>query len=126
MPVGPADPEIDAPMVPEPPSAYGYWKETDSVDRRDRTFTHDLTGFNLRVRSLNIHPNRYLAQIYKGRRMIHAGKVDMPDGIEDPTQYIINIADKALNLKRQEDPSDEAPPTEMPPEMPPEIPEAPL
>ena len=118
MPEGPtAEPEIDAPIVPEPPSPYGDWSEMDSVDRRDRTFTHDLTGFNLRIRSLNIHPNRYLAQIYKGRKMIHAGKVDMPDGVEDPVQYIINIADKALNLEREEAPP--APPAPPAPEDPP-------
>ena len=55
-----------------------------------------------------VHPDRYLAQLYKGKKMIHSGKKDVPDG-EDPIQYIIDVAERSLNIEQQDDEDDGQP-----------------
>ena len=106
---GPPEPEpgmdpgmgqgMEQPPAPvEQPEMYGNWSEVESFDRRDKTFEHP-EGFRLRIRQLNASPTRYLAQLYKGKKVLDSGKVDTADN--DPVEYIVDIAERALNLESE-------------------------
>ena len=98
------DPEIDTdfgPMEQEilDPSEMEMsdWVEQESIDRRDRTFSH-VEGFYLRVRPLDTNDTKWLAQLYVDGRMLDKGFITVPDG-EDPTTYIQGVAEESLNLE---------------------------
>ena len=96
------DPEIDTdfgPMEQEvlDPSEMEMsdWIEQESIDRRDRTFSH-VEGFYLRMRPLDTNDTKWLAQLYVDGRMLEKGFITIPDG-DDPSTYIQGVSEEALN-----------------------------
>lgn len=105
----PPESEPETPSdISDQPLTYGNWQEVlevaglEGMDNRDRIMEHQPTGLKVRMRRLNVHPNKFLVQAWKGDKQETIRLIIDDDA--DPIQHILEKVESGLHIEDPDNP----------------------
>lgn len=97
-----SEPEKGQQIAPPPPSpTTPTWKLFPLPNKKDVGLRRS-DGFILRMRKLGSIPNKWLAQVFSGNKVLDKGQVIVPQDV-DPIAYIRDMADHMLDKLSERD-----------------------
>lgn len=84
--------QIEPPLLP----VASAWKPFPLPNKKDIGLRRS-DGFILRMRKLESVPNKWLAQVFVGDKVLEKGQVIVPPGIDDAVSYIKDMTDYILD-----------------------------